>query len=442
MNPQNRMHPVLNSIIKELEATISQIGEIIPNDEPLGINQNSACYPCLTRSDLVSEAELIIEIINDRGGITLGEGEALLTSYIPRLKHLRETVIRYLLSYNGEPVFAYFLTLQGLRNAVDLVLPLETSAKLAARLKKLAAQVRSIEARLKDVGPRTMSLGAMVEGIERAHATADQLPTVLEDLTEARQEMEKTMNEVEQHQKSVVGIKENVVEFEKELKRNAEEAASVLARCETAYSAATSVGLAAAFSERSNALSKSIRFWVGGLVFALITSVYLGVSRLHSLVEVFSKDSASPQIITINLLLSVLSVGAPVWFAWLATKQVGQRFRLAEDYGFKASISRAYEGFRREAAKVDKEMESRLLASALARFDELPLRLVESSSYGSPWHELMASDTVRGALRIVPGFSDKIKNLAAESLYAISERVRPTKQHSKRNSKKEVVENG
>ncbi|MFX8523854.1 hypothetical protein ABTM10_20480, partial [Acinetobacter baumannii] len=76
-------------------------------------------------------------------------------------------------------------------------------------------------------------------------------------------------------------------------------------------------------------------------------------------------------------------------------KQIGQRFRLAEDYAFKASISRAYEGFRREAARFDKDMEARLLASALTRLDELPLRLVEPTSHGSPWHELATSDTVK-----------------------------------------------
>jgi hypothetical protein len=54
-----------------------------------------------------------------------------------------------------------------------------------------------------------------------------------------------------------------------------------------------------------------------------------------------------------DVVLSLLSIGAPIWLAWQATKQIGQRFRLSEDYAFKASISRAYEGFRREAARID-----------------------------------------------------------------------------------------
>jgi hypothetical protein len=122
----------------------------------------------------------------------------------------------------------------------------------------------------------------------------------------------------------------------------------------------------------------------------------------------------------LNLLLSLLSVGAPVWFGWLATKQIGQRFRLAEDYAFKASVSRAYEGFRREAARVDKDMEARLLSSALGRLDEIPLRLVETEAHGSPWHELASSPIVKNAMSLVPEFADQVRELASKALKTVS----------------------
>lgn len=179
------------------------------------------------------------------------------------------------------------------------------------------------------------------------------------------------------------------------------------------------MGLAAAFAERSAALSKSMWFWVAGLVVALVAGSYFGSAQLHTLSELFKQPNVTTSVVILNLMLSLLSVGAPVWFAWLATKQIGQRFRLAEDYAFKASISRAYEGFRREAARVDKDMEARLLASALTRLDELPLRLVETDSHGSPWHELASSDLVKDAMRAVPGFAGQVKELAAKAMNAV-----------------------
>lgn len=116
----------------------------------------------------------------------------------------------------------------------------------------------------------------------------------------------------------------------------------------------------------------------------------------------------------------LLSVAAPVWFAWLATKQIGQRFRLSEDYALKASVSRAYEGYRQEAHRIDEDLEARLLESALARLDEQPLRLVESDSHGSPWHELLASDVVKQAIRAVPGFAEQIKDSASKAIGSLA----------------------
>jgi len=110
--------------------------------------------------------------------------------------------------------------------------------------------------------------------------------------------------------------------------------------------------------------------------------------------------------------LAFASLGAPLWFAWISTKQIGQRFKLAEDYGYKASVAKAYEGYRKEAARIDKNLEARLFESALSRVEEAPLRLVENTSHGSPWHELASSSAFKDALSNIPEFRDKVLNLA------------------------------
>jgi hypothetical protein len=260
----------------------------------------------------------------------------------------------------------------------------------------------------------------MIERIEQAYEAADQLPTDLESLSEARRRLADLVQEATKDQLHLSGVRENADKVDETLRNSVENANAVLQRCETAYSAATSVGLAAAFNERSDTLATSMWVWVGGLIVALGSGSYFGSDRLHALSELFKLPNPSTSIIVLNLLLSILSVGAPIWFAWLATKQIGQRFRLAEDYAFKASISRAYEGFRREAARFDKDMEARLLASALTRLDELPLRLVETDTHGSPWHELASSDIVKQALKAVPGFGDQVKDLASKTINAIT----------------------
>lgn len=159
--------------------------------------------------------------------------------------------------------------------------------------------------------------------------------------------------------------------------------------------------------------------WVGGLVIALGIGSWIGSAQLRNFSEVIKQPDLNATIAVINFVLALLSVGATVWFSWLATKQIGQRFRLAEDYAFKASVSRAYEGYRREAANIDEEFVSRLFSSALSRLDEQPLRLVETTTHGSPWHELASSDLIRKATASVPEFAASVTQLARDGLAAL-----------------------
>lgn len=414
------MHQTLTAIRDHLEKIIAQVQASVPNDEPFGNAHNNWSFPGLTRSELIEEAQSILESIEDKGGDDVGDHEARLQDYVRRLQHLHNQTIGQLWGNSSQAVPAYMFTLGGLRKALAPVLSRDGHAEAAVKLRKLASQLRAMEARLNGLAPRTATVSTMVERIEQAYNAADQLPTDLESLSEAREKIAHLVRDASKDQGHLSSIRERADELDNELIKIAEDARSVLAHCETAYSAATSVGLAAAFAERSSALSHSMWIWVGGLVAALAAGSYFGSGQLHALSELAKIPDVSPSVIVLNLLLSLLSVGAPVWFAWLATKQIGQRFRLAEDYAFKASISRAYEGFRREAARFDEDMEARLLASALTRLDELPLRLVETNSHGSPWHELASSDVVKQAMKSVPGFAERVKELAAGTIGAIT----------------------
>lgn len=123
--------------------------------------------------------------------------------------------------------------------------------------------------------------------------------------------------------------------------------------------------------------------------------------------------------IWLHIVLSILSLGAPIWFAWVATKQISQRFRLSEDYAFKASVAKAYEGYRKEAARIDESFEARLFSSALSRLEEAPLRLVESDTHSSPWHELISSPQFQKALETLPELRDKFIELAKDGISAL-----------------------
>src|SRR5699024_10298169 len=149
-----------------------------------------------------------------------------------------------------------------------------------------------------------------------------------------------------------------------------DQAEKLVSQCEEAYRITTTKGLAAAFDQRAIDLKNSMRCWVAGLFIALGVGAWIGAQRVESLSKLLSTSDPQWRIILMQLSLSVTSVVAPLWSAWLATKQIGQRFRLAEDYGFKASVAKACDGYKKEAAKIDKESEARLFNVALTRLEE------------------------------------------------------------------------
>ena len=425
------MNETLQNICTELEQLIAQVSSSLPNDQPFGIAQNNWSFPNLSRPELIGEARSIIDLIQDRGGEELGENAELLKDYPRRLQYLRSSTVPNLWANAANGVAAYQATLSGLTSALSSALNDDGATNVAVAIRRLTQQVRAMEARLRELEPRSANLSNMVERIERAYEAADQLPTDLEALDEARTQLHQLVADSEKDHLRLSALRDSAEVISNKLDTASDEAAATLARCESAYAAATSQGLAAAFSKRSKALDYSMWTWVVGLVLALGLSATIGSKQLHSFTEVLREPTASGTIVALNLILSVIAVGAPVWFAWLATKQIGQRFRLAEDYAFKASISQAYEGYRREAARIDKDMEASLLESALNRLDELPLRLVEPVSHGSPWHELAHSPIVRDALRLVPGFANNIVDVAREGLDKLKPSVKASADEAK-----------
>jgi hypothetical protein len=244
--------------------------------------------------------------------------------------------------------------------------------------------------------------------IQDATDTAEALPTDLQELKEAK----RTVNQIATDSAELFGkIKTNHGDSKAaldDISRNQDEADKLVQQCEEAYRITTTKGLAAAFDNRASQLSISMRLWAIGLFTALAASAYFGSQRMGLLVKIIEQPGgAKPEVIWMNIVLAVFSIGAPVWFAWLATKQIGQRFRLAEDYAFKASVAKAYEGYRREAARIDEAFEARLFGSALTRLEEAPLRLVESETHGSPWHELISSEVFQNALKTMPELKAK-----------------------------------
>lgn len=269
--------------------------------------------------------------------------------------------------------------------------------------RELASRLRSLEAQVKKLDSSAGSLESKIKVIVAAHDAAIALPTDLAALEEARQVVQSALEDCRSEKTVIQNYLMKSETYVAEIYVKMQEAVKLVERTEDAYSAATTKGLGASFEERAISLARSMWVWVAGLAIALLAGAVLGYLRI-SKVEDLVTMRAFEGVIWLNAGLAVLSVTAPVWFAWVATKQIGHRFKLAEDYAFKASVAKAYEGYRREAARLDPDFARRLFASALERLDEAPLRYVESQTYGSPGQEVLEKrPTIRAVVSKAAG---------------------------------------
>ncbi|EPK4061754.1 hypothetical protein LLI29_002808, partial [Morganella morganii] len=266
------------------------------------------------------------------------------------------------------------------------------------------------------------------ETINNAHKAAIDLPVLLNDLEEGDKKLHELRSKSEENNDYINNLKGKMEAYHNNceeknkiiedkfrslnedisvyLKKYKEEAEGYISKCEDAYRTTTSSGLAKAFEDKANKLNKSINNWVKILILSLIFAAAVGFFRLTSLETTLADKDTPFFTILVQILLSALSLGIPLWLAWLATKQIGQRFRLAEDYEYKSAVSKAYEGYRREAVDLNEKFEdnfpARLFDNALTRLEEPPVRFVDDAIYSSPIMEFLNSEKVRSFVKRNP----------------------------------------
>ena len=288
---------------------------------------------------------------------------------------------------------------------------------------QLSRRIKATEARISSLDENCEGIEVKVQKIKDAYDTAENLPTYLQEIIDGRLKLEQL----------IVDANDNILlirELEKEAKSNlasigaslekatdnANETDSLKAKCDDNLQITTTQGLAAGFDQKAISLSNSIKYWVLGLVFALFAGAILGGEQVRKLSAILdSSQQVGAGFAIINIVLAIFSIGGPLWFAWLATQQINQRFKLSEDYAYKATVAKSYTGFSKHATKFDDKTAERLFNSTLDRLDEMPLRLVDGKDYNSPWHEFIDSDAFKKALDLVPELAGKATKFASHT---------------------------
>lgn len=401
------MHETLQDVCDALDSLAENVKARSADARPLTEWQGWN-HPAISVEDLANTAslmarqisELDINEISDEAKNTLGE--------IPgRLQLLDQQTLPQMLNGGHSPVAisAYLSTLQWISAQIQPLIawqvmqdPKSMPAMTAKRLSRLNKQIE-------DISIDTDELNRKIEIINNATDAAESLPADLVSLKEARKKIEELAGGAQSDRDAISVIRETSIFSSSFIAKTLQEAEGLINQSEEAYRVSTTKGLAGAFEVRANQLARSMWVWVLGLATALGIGGWIGSDRLESLTE--SLNNSDLTTFAAQAILSLVSVGAPLWFAWISTKQIGQRFKLAEDYAYKASVAKAYEGYRKEAARIDPAFEARLFSSALSRVEEAPLRVMDEHYHGSPWHELVQSAEFNRAIDTIPELRDR-----------------------------------
>jgi predicted transcriptional regulator len=283
----------------------------------------------------------------------------------------------------------------------------------------LAVRLRSANANLDKIDESSGDLKSKIDVINEAHEAAESLPTDLASLQEAKNELTKLISaantELNTAKKELSSLKEETIVLKNEAKKageevetlkekatsSADEASKLVEECDDALQITTTQGLAAGFDQKAKELKKSIWVWIAGLLIALGAGAWIGAERVEAFTQVLTNDLTAGQAI-LHTIMSIFSIGGPLWLAWISTQQINQRFKLSEDYSYKATVAKSFTGFKKFAERFDPSTEERLFNSTLDRLDEMPLRLIEGKDYNSPWHEFTDSDSFKTAISMFP----------------------------------------
>ncbi|MDC5334138.1 hypothetical protein NRA46_13010 [Acinetobacter baumannii] len=407
--------------LEQLCEVLDELSEVVLkswHDDQILRNVYGWTHPPLTRQDL---ANIPKELSNQIRRIEISKLEDNLVELIEKIPEkirlMYGDTVPYMFNGSGAQAIPIFLsTLEWVRQVIAPLMGWEVLQDNKAMPTQMVRRLRAIQIEIENIIPNKENLTKQISLINEATEAAENLPTDLKSLKEARNQVSALEKDSSFDRKKVSEYKNSIEAQLKSINEMHEQAKQLIENCEEAYRITTTKGLAAAFDKRASDLKWSMRLWVGGLLFALAIGAFIGHERIQILTQALNNSNISWGIISIQIVLSFTSVLAPLWFAWLATKQISQRFKLAEDYDFKASVAKAYEGYKKEAAKIDVDFEARLFNVALTRLEEAPLRLVEASNHGSPSHEFLETTGL-----------DKLGNSASKITENVIEKITNTK---------------
>jgi len=411
---------LLNSL-NALEDKLSSLN--FPQPELLNLEPYTT--PFLRSDDLLNFTKRIKDVINRHSDYETNDAD---NEKIESIKYIIDHSDKNLerlhhgnSGYATPAINAYMISMMYAENLINDIFSFDLLSDKSLLPSPMIRKLSSYQNRIESISGKTESIEQKIKTINDAYNAAESLPMTMSQLDEANEEIRKINQSVADRSAEIDQLNTNAKSNERDigktkekldsyyenikskmssdLKSYEDEAKNYIAQCEQAFRMTTTKGLAWSFQEKANKLNVSIRLWVLALSVSLTIAGIVGYYRYIALDNFFLREGVSGFQTFLQIMISIFSLLTPLWFSWLATKQISQRFKLAEDYEFKSSISKAYEGYRREALQLEEDFSQRLFSNALTRLEEPPIRFMSNEMHSSPMSEILSSPAIISAIR-------------------------------------------
>jgi hypothetical protein len=272
----------------------------------------------------------------------------------------------------------------------------DVRAKLDAAATQAEHSAGATEAQHQASSATNSKLNEIFAAAQAAKAVAD---SQVEIIAALRQQSEAHAATSKGLADAAEGTEARIVAYETRLKEFEGTAAARLATIESLLPGAASAGLASAFNQRRGHFKIPQRIWqtifVGSIVALLLLSAgeLWFFSQWHALSLTWDQLGLS--------LLHRLPLALPlIWLAFHASHKAALAQRVEEDYAFKETVSRSFEGFRKEMAELEGKAApesalSRLCDGVLTIITDPPGRIYEK-------HHLNATPLNAASESLVP----------------------------------------
>lgn len=136
---------------------------------------------------------------------------------------------------------------------------------------------------------------------------------------------------------------------------------------------ATTVGLSMAYERKADSYNKPNRFWLIGFFVSVGIIIIILFFSLSDINKHFFQNSditslGDKMVLEYYIIKSIIKIGiisSLVWAASFMGKRYNQNKRLLEEYSFKATFAKSFEGYRKRAEELDKLNEDKKLSEKL-----------------------------------------------------------------------------